>query len=182
MAYQWAFQNTAHHEVSRSVDEMQCGYRSLTDCYQCGESRHRTSQGCPAKGATCHKCGGKDHWAKAHACPQRDSSRQMQQGHSRSKGRGRGRGRGSRHQRSVHSINHGDDYEYDGEGGTDVQFDALTIAVDTLGIKESAYATLNVCLPGSADSKTFRVKVDAGAEGNISLAPAYLSQDVPPQP
>ena len=56
-------------------------------------------------------------------------------------------------QRSVHSINHGDEYEYDSEGGTDMHFDALTIAVDTLGMKESAYATLDVRLPGSADSK-----------------------------
>ena len=91
----------------------------------------------------------------------------MQQGRSRGKGHGCGQGQGSRRQRSVHNIDDGDEYEYDSEGGTDVHFDALTIVVDAVGIKECAYATLNVRLPGSADSKTFRLKVDIGAEGNI---------------
>ena len=60
VAHQRAFQNIAHHEVLGSIDEMQRGYQSLTNCYQCGESRHRTNQGCPAKVAICHKCGGKN--------------------------------------------------------------------------------------------------------------------------
>ena len=44
-------------------------YKSSSQCYQCGEVRHKSYQGCPAEGSICRTCGGKDHWAKARACP-----------------------------------------------------------------------------------------------------------------
>ena len=44
-------------------------------CYNCGESRHRSSQGCPARTSTCISCGTIGHWAKAKACPRKQPSR-----------------------------------------------------------------------------------------------------------
>ena len=34
-------------------------------CHNCGESRHRSMQGCPARTSKCRNCGMMGHWAKA---------------------------------------------------------------------------------------------------------------------
>ena len=34
------------------------------DCIRCGHSRHKKGELCPAKGSTCHACGGSNHFAR----------------------------------------------------------------------------------------------------------------------
>ena len=90
-------------------------------CYNCGESRHRSSQGCPARTSTCNSCGTIGHWAKAKACPRKQPSRNNSRSGYRSKsrnrspngGRQRGPGRGGR--------SHGSDTRYDSRSVDAVQ-------------------------------------------------------------
>ena len=64
--HQKAFREIQGGEVAVSI--VQKGGKSPAQCYNCGESRHRSSQGCPAGASTCRNCGAMGHWAKAKAC------------------------------------------------------------------------------------------------------------------
>ena len=55
------------------------------DCFQCGKQRHQKGMSCPAKGITCHACGGMNHMGKvcvksgnAVIMNKRDKSRRIQ--------------------------------------------------------------------------------------------------------
>jgi hypothetical protein len=67
VTHQQAFQEIAKGAESKQVDAMQRGRdsnRSARTCTQCGEERHKSSQGCPARGTKCAKSGGENQWAK----------------------------------------------------------------------------------------------------------------------
>ena len=149
-------------------------------CYNCGESRHRSSQGCPARTSTCRSCGTIGHWAKAKACPRkqpsRDSSRSRYRSKSRNRfanrGRQRGRGRGgssrgwhtrydSRSVDVVQQAQHDDD-----ESFAQVAYHAVTITVGAIE-QSSAFATMELQLPNRPVNDTLKLKIDTGAQGNI---------------
>ena len=79
-------------------------------CHNCGESRHRSMQGCPARTSKCRNCGMMGHWAKACPCKSmsRDNSRSRYRSKSRdrssNRGRSRGRGRGHSNRGTRHSA------------------------------------------------------------------------------
>ena len=85
--HQQAFKGSQGGETHH-VDVVQRGYKSAKRCHNCGQFRHRSPQGCPAKGTTCNRCGGADHWAKARACLQNSPANSTFQCHDGSRSHG----------------------------------------------------------------------------------------------
>ena len=90
--HQKAFREIQGGEVAVSI--VQKGSTPPAQCYNCGESRHRSSQGCPAGASTCRNCGAMGLWAKAKACPRKSASRESSRSRYRSKSRYRPSHRG----------------------------------------------------------------------------------------
>ena len=172
VTHQQAFRSIAEtNQTSQQVHAIQRqGYKSSKACYSCGEQRHK-SHGCPAKGATCHKCGGKDHWAKARACPRRDDAdsdsnddKKERQSYRRRRGYDGGHKR-----RSVHTVQYLDSSSDDSDQQDfhSIHFDSITEGSTTPRDHKSAMTNLLIQLPGRQGNDSLRLKVDTGAEGNI---------------
>ncbi|KAI0213383.1 hypothetical protein LSAT2_001588 [Lamellibrachia satsuma] len=156
--------------------------RRRAQCYNCGESRHRSSQGCPAGASTCRNCGAMGHWAKAKAChrklPSRESSRSRYISKSRDGYNHRGRYRGTRQSRGSrgwHSYGDGRKasmqfYRFkvktQEESFAKVAYHAVNITVGAFE-KVSAHASVELQLPNKQVYDTLKLKLDSGAEGNF---------------
>ena len=136
--------------------------------------RHKSNQGCPVKGVTCHSCGGRNHRAKACACPKkgqhssREGSCERIRGHGHRHGWGRRRGCGSSSNRNaIHYVDQEEASDGDKEEYENVKYYAINIAIDAVSTKESAFATPDLCLPGRTTHDILKLKVHTGTEGNI---------------
>lgn len=186
-AHQRAFKEIQESETLCSqVDSVQ--YKQSKYCPTCGEFQHRSNQVCPALGTLCGICKELDHWAKV--CPNKSkpqtwesnngNSRHFRGRRGRSRGRGQGRYRSRNRGRYYYDAERSDNsqqQEYkrvdaifpeDDDNFTHIAYHAINITVDTVKQdQDSAYATLDIELPGRCVTDTLRLKVDTGAGGNI---------------
>ena len=142
-------------------------------CPHCGLDNHNRVD-CPASGQKCNKCGYLGHWGsmcKSQPTKGRDQNgnhgrnhgNQGRSGYQKSRGRGQNPTRQHNKGKEVHSVEPDDDPipEFD-----DMTFNTVECFDDVSAERESAYATLQIKMPGRSNSY-LKGKVDTGAQGNI---------------